>query len=91
MKIPTYIKQKWVDKDGYPTDEMHNFMDLLVGQMQGALSNEGFAIPNVAATTVADLSKSGDGTLVYATNPSNPANDKLQVKVNGTFKTIQTV
>jgi len=90
MNIPSYMHTPMVDKDGMPTATWQLFFTQLLSQMQDNLSDQGYVLPNQAAATVAQLSKSGDGTMLYVTAP-NSVDDSVQIMVNGTFRKVQLV
>lgn len=92
MKIPTFIKHPFVDKQGNLTPEMQLYNDELNVQMQNSLSDDGIVIPSrttadinyIASNTNANARP--DGTLWYDTDTN-----ELKAKVNGAVRVIQLV
>ncbi len=91
MMVPTFLDEKMVDENGKLTPSWRGRFDQLFSQLQQNFGPEGVVVPNVAAQNVADLSKSGNGTMLYSKDATNPTNDKVQVKINGVFKTVQVI
>jgi hypothetical protein len=89
MKVPNFARIKAVDKEGNFTDEIHNFFDVLLQQMQGNLSDEGIVFP--------PLSQSDINKIVSSKNPNKKGNattffnsdtNQLQILINGVVKTF---
>lgn len=91
MRVPTLVRQRFVDKDGYLTASAQLYLDELNNQMQGNLSNEGLVTPGLPTdqiNTIADTSNPNtkpDGTLWFDTNIQ-----QLKVKINGIVLVIST-
>ena len=88
MKIPNFLNEKIVTKEGYLTESWHHSLEQLFNELQQQMSDEGHIAPSQSATNIITLS--GDpnkkGALLY-----DETNDKLKVNIAGTFKEIQTV
>lgn len=52
MKIPTFLKTKIVDENGYFTPQAHQMFDVLFQQMQRSLSDSGFEIPGLNTSDI---------------------------------------
>lgn len=85
--IPTFIKQKSVDKEGNFTPPMQVFFDQLIQQMQDNLSDAGLVAPaNTTANINSYANDTGgnskpDGTIWYDTDTN-----EFKGKTNGIVK-----
>lgn len=88
MKIPNFINERFVDKDGYLTKPWQHTLEQLFKELQTQMSDEGHVAPSQSATniTLLDGDVTKKGALIY-----DETNDKLKVNVAGTIKEIQTV
>jgi hypothetical protein len=85
--IPNYMRMKIADKDGYSTQDHHNFMTLLTQVLQSILSNEGIKTPQQTTENIGLLNTAQSiGALLYDADTH-----ELKVNINGTFKTVQVV
>lgn len=87
MNIPSYMHTPMVDKNGMPTDTWQLFFTQLLNQMQTNLSNQGFILPPHEIATVSMVAAQSNGAMVYVQDP-NPANDSMQVRINGVYKKV---
>jgi len=87
MKIPNYINEKFVDKNGHLTEPWGHVLEQLFNELQQRMSDEGHIMPSQDATNVAKLD--GDvtkaGAVLY-----NETTKKAMVNIDGTLKEIQT-
>lgn len=88
MKIPNFINERFVDKNGHLTEAWQHTLEQLFNELQSQMSDEGHIAPSQDATSIAILD--GDatkaGAILY-----DETNDKLKVNIAGTFKEIQTI
>lgn len=88
MKIPNFINEKLVTKEGHLTEAWHHTFEQLFNELQSQMSDEGHIAPSQDAANITALD--GDptkaGAVLY-----DETNDKLKVNIAGTFKEIQTV
>ena len=70
MKIPNFINQRFVDKDGNLTEHWQHTLEQLFQELQQQMSDEGHIAPSQTAANIAVLD--GDaakaGAIVYASN-----------------------
>jgi hypothetical protein len=91
MKVPTLVRQRFVNKEGYLTESAQLYLDELNTQMQNNLSNEGLVTPSLRTpqiNTIADNSNPNtkpDGTLWFDT-----VTNHLKVKIDGVVLVIAT-
>jgi len=89
MIVPTFSKIKAVDKEGNFTDEIHNFFDVLLQQMQGNLSDDGIVFPSRTQSDINKIvSHSNPNKKGTATTFFNSDTNQLQILINGTVKTF---
>mgnify|MGYP000877124195 CR=1 FL=1 len=96
MYVPTLPQGPVIDPEtGYWTTEYKNFWDVLLQNMQQALSNEGFLIPSQPQSQLAILQLNAIiGTLIFDTSEVNGGsmgspNGQLYVKLaDGIFHKI---
>jgi len=92
MIIPNFENIKFVNRDGYLTDEWQNVLQALFTVLQRNVSNEGFQVPQQPTANIAKLQSQ------FATT-ANPADyfgdlvydsttDELKVNIAGTFKVV---
>lgn len=94
MIIPNFQNSRFVNKDGYLTDEWQNIFQALITALQQNLSDEGFLVPQQSAANIAKLQTA----FAASTNPAtyngdliyDSTNDLLKVNIAGTFKTVTT-
>lgn len=87
MKIPNFINERFVNKEGHLTETWQHALEQLFNELQTQMSDEGHIVPSQDATNVAILD--GDttkaGALLY-----NTTTKKAMVNIDGTLKEIQT-
>lgn len=85
MTIPAYENMQFVDKNGWLTSQWEQLLIQLILALQYGLDNPGYVIPSLDAVTIATLTTSPNGTMIY-----DSTNDLLKVNIAGTFKTVTT-
>lgn len=93
MNVPTFNRQQYVDpQTGYLMPSMEFYHQQLNQQLQFNYSESGLVVPSLNTQTIDNVTSpvnensKPNGTVFY-----NEETEKLQVKINGTVKTIQTV
>lgn len=91
MKVPTFIKRKFVDQDGELTAPAQQLLDVFFQQAQESLSDDGFVIPQRTTNEINNISANNNantkpnGTLWY-----DSTTNQLKVKINDTVRVITT-
>ena len=88
MNIPTFLKFKWTEHDGQLTESASLFHDELNRAMQGALSDNGWTLPQVTAAELASIEANtpmADGAMWYETDAN-----EMVVKINGALRKVTT-
>jgi hypothetical protein len=86
MNIPNFQSSKFVDSNGYLTNEWQLIMQQLIQALQQNLSNEGYKLPQQSAANIATLNTTDStGNLIY-----DSTNNVAKVNLNGTYVTITT-
>jgi hypothetical protein len=81
MNIPVYTVVKFVKEDGFLTDAMQDYNDLLTQELRKGLSNNGWTVPQITAANLATIAPDmPDGTIWYETD-----NKEYVGKVNGSL------
>lgn len=94
MNIPTFNDLKFVKENGYLTDEMRNYNDELNTNLRGALSDNGWTLPqqtqaqieaSATAPSTPTTQPAPDGAMWYDTD-----NDLFVIKINGALRKVTT-
>lgn len=91
MKIPTFIKRKFVDESGELTAPAQQFLDVFFQQAQENLSDDGLVVPQRNTQEINTISNPANqnskpnGTLWYDTNTN-----QLKVRINDTVRIVTT-
>lgn len=103
MFIPTMVKDRLVDENGFLTKEWANLFEQLLTNMQQALSNEGFLVPSQSQSNMAliqsGVNPTGEqiaiaGTLLFNTDtvnggsPTSPRGQLYILLKDGVFHPI---
>lgn len=95
MFVPTMIRERVVDKDGFLTAPWQGLFEQLLQNMQQSLSDEGFLIPPLTSANISVIqTNASNGTLVFNTSAVNGGsgsapNGQLYVKLaDGTFHPV---
>lgn len=83
MNIPNFVQEKLVDEKGHLTDSWRLVITQLLNELQKNAGNEGLVSPSQPETTIANLTASQNGAMVY-----DSTNNAMKVNINGIFKTI---
>jgi hypothetical protein len=91
MKIPNFLNLKVIETEGENTGrltpEAHNMFSELFTALQLNLSEEGFNIPQQTTANIESLEDDNDnGNILY-----DKEEHKVKVRIDGIYKTIQTV
>lgn len=81
MRIPVFPNTKFVENDGFLTNDMLFYTTELNQNLQGALSDNGWTVPQISDTDLVAIEPSmPDGTIWYEN-----VNHVFVGKVNGTL------
>lgn len=84
MNIPTFVRVKFVQADGYLTPEMQLYNDELNQVLQNALSDNGWTVPQLTTAQITAIApKMPSGTLWYDIDTN-----QLKGKINGVVTVI---
>jgi len=87
--IPTFTKQKAVDENGNFTPEMQQFFDILIGQLQSNISNDGIVLPQLPTSEINNIaSPSNANGKTNATLWFDSETGEFKGSVNGVVKTF---
>lgn len=88
MNVDNFVHEQMVDENGYLTYSWALWFNQLINQLQKNVGPEGYVVPSLEATKIAQLTgpSTQDGTLVY-----DSTNNLLKVRIAGVFKTVQTI
>lgn len=66
MKFPTYTSQKFVEENGFLTQPMQDYNDLLAQALERGLSDNGWTVPQITAADLVKIAPTmGNGTIWY--------------------------
>jgi len=86
MNLQAFISVKFVEENGYLTNEMQLFIDNLIQTLMGGLSNDGWTLPQLTAAEIATIQiEMPDGTMWYDLD-----SHEIVCKVNGALRKITT-
>jgi hypothetical protein len=86
MFIPVFNNVKYVDENGFLTDEMRGYEDLLNQSLQNGLSDNGWTLPQITAANLTSISSSmPNGTAWYETDAH-----EVVIKINGALRKVTT-
>ena len=89
MKIPTFTRQVFIDKDGYLSPPFQQFFDVLIQQMQKNLSDDGVVIPSLTTQDINNVSSlSNDNPKPNGTLWYDRDTNELKLKKNGVVVVI---
>lgn len=81
MNFPTFSHVQFVKKDGFLTEEMQDYNDLINQALINGLSDSGWTVPQITAANLAVIApKMPSGTIWYDTD-----NNVFVGNVNGTL------
>lgn len=92
MNIPTFVRQQFVDKEGYLTDPMNLYFDQWNVQAQLFLSQDGLVSPSRTTADINSIASNTNenarpnGTLWYDSDTS-----EFKGKIGGVVKVFQLV
>lgn len=93
--VPTMLRERLVDDEGFLSPAWQNLFEQLLQNMQQAVSDEGFLIPSLSSSDISVIEANAlDGTLVFNTSAvnggsSSAPNGQLYVKLaDGTFHPV---
>ena len=87
MKIPTFNNIKFVDKDGFLTNEWRNILDVLFSQLSIDLGETGINVPSVNSSEIEKIrERSPDGKILI-----DEGTKEFKVKLNDVFRTIRLI
>lgn len=87
MNIANFQNTKFVDRNGYLTDEWQLILQSLFQELQKNTSNEGLFIPQQPTATITALNTAAStGALLY-----DSTTDEAKVNIAGTFRVITVV
>ena len=97
MIIPTFQKAKFVENDGYLTNQMQLYNDELNNILRNGLSDNGWTLPTVTQAELADImalptdQQMPDGTIWYVSQgaPLTPYHEVV-VLINGALRKVTT-
>lgn len=86
MKFPVFSDVQFVDRDGFLTEAMQDYNDLLYQALINGLSDNGWTFPQITAAQLTAIAGSmPDGTAWYETD-----NNVIVFKVNGSLRKVDT-
>jgi hypothetical protein len=69
MEVPVFLQIEWVDEQGNLTPPAALFLDLLNRAMEGALSDNGWTVPQINLFDLSAIAgEMPDGTMWYVTD-----------------------
>ena len=87
MFVPTFSNSQFTDKNGNLTTTWLYVLSQLFNQMHGALSDNGFQVPNKTTAEIAEIfTNAPNGRLLQ-----DKDTDELKVSINGVPKVVQVV
>lgn len=95
MIIPTFQAAKFVDPEGYLTEQMRAYNDELNNVLRNGLSDNGWTLPTVTQAQLAAIQalpsdqQLPDGTIWYV-HDTGAAYFQVVVKINGALRKVTT-
>jgi len=84
MNVPAYSASQVVDKNGNWTFAWLQVITQLLQQLQTNFSNEGLVLPQQTSSNISTIAPNyPNGIMFY-----NSSTNTMQVKINGTVKTV---
>jgi hypothetical protein len=96
MMIPNFENVRFVNRDGYLTDEWQNIFQSLISSLQTNVSNEGYRVPQQPTTTInmlqSQFASSPSPSVYYGNLLYDSTTNQLKVFLaDNTFHVITTV
>lgn len=86
MKLQNFVQMQISDKDGNATPAFTRMLGDFTGQLQGALSDEGYILPYLSSAQIAQLDPSKSANALFIKSDTQ----QLIVNLNGAFVAVQT-
>ena len=88
MKVPGFLNMQFVQEDGLLTPEMGRYNENLNREMQNALSDNGWTVPQQTTANITTIAPSmPNGTIWYATDGAPAC---MVAKVSGSLVRLST-
>lgn len=86
MYIPSFINVKYVDDNGFLTDEMRDYEDILNQSLQNGLSDNGWTMPEITAANLAIIAPDMPNGTFWLETDAN----EVVIKINGALRKVTT-
>jgi len=88
VKIPNFINDRFVTKDGYLTESSRHMLEQLFNELQQQMSDEGHIVPSQTTANITVLAADAEkkGAFYY-----DEDTDEVKVNIDGAPKVVQVV